>query len=81
MSHGKPIVTHPGTVSMGHLEQIEGCGYMAYSVEEYASKLKLIQENKNLYSEMSQNTLNKYFDKYSYNKVKQQIIDLYSEIL
>jgi glycosyltransferase involved in cell wall biosynthesis len=81
MSHGKPIVTHPGTVSMGHLEQIEGCGYMAYNVEEYANKLKLIKDNKEIYSAMSENTLNKYFEKYSYHKVKQQIIDLYSEVL
>lgn len=81
MYHGKPIVTHPGTVSMGHAEQIEGCGYMAYTVEDYANKLKSIEESKDLYLEMSQNTQNKYFEKYSYTKVKQQIIDLYSEVV
>ena len=40
-----------------------------------------IEENKDLYLEMSQNTQNKYFEKYSYTKVKQQIIDLYSEVV
>lgn len=81
MYHGKPIITHPGTVSMGHSEQIEGCGYMAYSVEDYSEKMKSISSNINLYHEMSENTLNKYFEKYSYDVVKQQIIDLYSEVI
>ena len=81
MYHGKPIVTHPGTVSMGHAEQIEGCGYMANSVEDYANKLKSMEESEDLYLEMSQNTHDKYSEKYSYTKVKQQIIDLYSEIV
>lgn len=81
MYHGKPIVTHPGTVSMGHAEQIEGCGYMAYSIDDYAKKIKSIQDSKDLYLEMSQNTQNKYFEKYSYNTVKKKILDLYREVL
>ncbi|MEN6553998.1 MAG: glycosyltransferase family 4 protein [Methanobacterium sp.] len=81
MYHGKPIITHPGTVSMGHAEQIEGCGYMAYSVEDYANKLKEIENSKYLYQELSQKTLNRYMDKYSYDRVKQKIIDLYFEVL
>ena len=81
MYHGKPIITHPGTISMGHDEQINGCGYMAYSIEDYSNKLKEIENNKDLYQEMSQKTLNRYLDKYSYDKVKQQIIDLYYDVL
>lgn len=81
MYHGKPIVTHPGTVSMGHLEQIDGCGHMTYSIDEYADKLKYIENNKNYYDDLSQSTLEQYNKKYSYDVVKQKIIDLYSEIL
>lgn len=81
MYHGKPIVTHPGTVSMGHLEQIEGCGYMAYTVEDYANQLKKMEKNIEYYQEMSEKTTNKYIEKYEYKKVKTQIIDLYRSVL
>jgi glycosyltransferase involved in cell wall biosynthesis len=81
MYHGKPIITHPGTISMGHAEQIEGCGYMAYSIEDYSDKLMEIENSKDLYLEMSSNTANKYFEKYSYDFVKKQIVDLYSEVM
>lgn len=81
MYHGKPIVTHPGTVSMGHSEQIEGCGYMAYTVEDYANQLNKMEKNIEYYQEMSEKTKNKYMEKYEYKKVKTQIIDLYRSVL
>lgn len=81
MYHGKPIITHPGSVSMGHLEQIEGCGCMAYSVEDYAEEMRTIENNKSYYNELVERTLNKYNQDYSYEKVKNKIVDLYESII
>ena len=81
MYHGKPIITHPGTVSMGHLEQIKGCGYMANTVEEYANEMKRIENNKDYLEELAKKTLDKYSQDYSYEKVKQKIIDLYNSVI
>jgi len=79
MYHGKPVVSHPA-LNMGHLEQIEGCGKVAYSVEEYASELSLLRDNKDYYVEKSENTLTRYYQKYDYRKVEQSIIDLYDNL-
>jgi glycosyltransferase involved in cell wall biosynthesis len=54
---------------------------MAYSIEDYSDKLMEIENSKDLYLEMSSNTANKYFEKYSYDFVKKQIVDLYSEVM
>lgn len=81
MYHGKPVLSHPGTVSMGHLEQIEGCGYMAYSVEEYANKMYEIENSKDLYLDMSSRTYQNYKEKYSYSSIEKQILDLYQEVV
>ena len=44
MYHGKPVVSHPA-LNMGHLEQIDGCGKIAYSLEEYANELIELKNN------------------------------------
>lgn len=81
MYHGKPVITHPGSVSMGHLEQIEGCGYMANTVEDYAREMKKIEQSKNYYFELSEKTLDKYNRDYKYEKVKSKIIELYNSVI
>lgn len=80
MSHFKPIVTHPGTVSMGHAEQIENCGFMANNIEEYAKTLELLAFNKNYYLEITEKTKIQYNMKYKFETVRQQILDLYESI-
>ena len=65
MYHGKPVITHPAE-NMGHMEQIDGCGKMAYSVNEYAEEMRLLKDNKNYYTEKSEKTLIKYKKQYSY---------------
>lgn len=77
MYHGKPVITYPGTVSMGHLEQIEGCGYMANSVEDYSNMMKLLEYNSDYYQELSEKTLDKYMKNYSYEIVKNKILEVY----
>ena len=81
MYHGKPVISYPGTVSNGHVEQIDDCGYMANSVEDYADKMFEIENNKDIYLDMSKKTYQKYNDKYSYDSIKNKILNLYNEIL
>ena len=64
-----------------NLEQIEGCGYMAYSVEEYAKKMNQLESSSDLYLEMSKKTYENYQEKYSYESIEKKILDLYQEIL
>jgi glycosyltransferase involved in cell wall biosynthesis len=77
--HGLPVITHPGQ-NMGHEEQIEGCGKMAYSVEEYAREMLALQENESYRQEKSHLALQRYTDKYCYKTVEQNILDLYESL-
>ena len=81
MYHGKPVISYPGTVSQGHFEQIEDCGYMANSVEDYANKMIEIENNKDIYLDMSKKTYQKYSEKYSYDSIKNKILNVYDEVL
>lgn len=80
MSHGLPIITHRG-LNIGHLEQIDGCGSVKDTVQEYANEMKLLMLNKDYYSELSEKTTLRYNQKYEYNIVKKMITDLYDEVL
>jgi hypothetical protein len=71
MYHGKPVVSYPG-VNMGHAEQIEGCGKMTYSVEEYSAEMLLLQ-NKEYYMEKSKKTKIKYISTYDFKYVENKL--------
>lgn len=77
--HGLPVITHPGQ-NMGHLEQIQGCGKMAYSVEEYAQEMIALRDNKSYREEKSHLAVQRYNDKYSYKTVEKTILDLYDRL-
>ena len=79
MYHGKPVISHPA-LNMGHLEQIEDCGKMAYSVEEYAQEMKKLKDDKDYYAEKSEKTLIKYNEKYDFKKIESNIIHLYDNL-
>lgn len=79
LHHGLPVVTHPGQ-NMGHEEQIEGCGKMAYSIEEYAREMLLLRENESYRKEKSHLARERYKNKYCYKTVEQNILDLYESI-
>ena len=79
MYHGKPVISHPA-LNMGHVEQIEDCGKMAYSLEEYVSEMVNLKDNKNYYQEKSEKTLNKYWKNYDYQTIEKNIISLYDNL-
>lgn len=79
MYHGKPIISHPA-LNMGHVEQIEDCGKMAYSLEEYILEMKKLKDNKDYYLEKSEKTINKYQKNYDYRLIEKNIISLYDNL-
>lgn len=77
--HGLPVITHPGQ-NMGHLEQIEGCGKMANTVEEYAKEMVALRDNKAYREEKRILSIQRYKDKYCYKTVEKNILDLYESL-
>jgi glycosyltransferase involved in cell wall biosynthesis len=80
MYHGLPIVTHTAQ-NMGHAEQIDGCGFMATSVEEYYQEMIRLKNDKSYREEKKINTLNRYSEKYCYKVIEKKILNLYESIL
>ena len=77
--HGKPVISHPA-LNMGHADQIEGCGKMVHTHEEYVKEMAAFEENPNYLLEMSLKARKKYNGNYRYETVKGKILDTYYEI-
>ena len=76
MFHSKPIISFIGDgTNLGHLEQVENCGKMTYSVSEYSEEMIRLQD-KNYYKEMSILVENKYKDSYDYKLVESELLNL-----
>lgn len=74
MAHKKPIVSYPGS-NMGHVEQLENCGKITYSIEEYKDEmLKLMDID--YYNIISNKTKEKYNTVYKYSIVEEKILNL-----
>ena len=81
MYNKKPIISFIGDgTNLGHVEQIEGCGKMTYSAEEYFNEMTQLQ-NKNYYEEMAEKVWQKYSSTYCYKKVEQKFLNLIGEDL
>ena len=75
MSHGLPVVTCPG-VNNGHEEQIKGCGFFCESKEDYIKAMTDLAWHPKMYQEMSDKTLQRYNDKYSFETTTGKFISL-----
>ena len=65
---------------MGHAEQIEGCGRLVNSLEEYTHEMILLEKSKDYYEDKSNLSLERYKEKYDYKKVENQFKELYNSI-
>ena len=74
MYHNKPIISYPG-LNMGHAEQLENCGVVAYSIDEYFNEMMNLK-NKDYYSKMSNKIKERYDSKYNYSIIENKIINL-----
>jgi len=77
--HGKPIITHPG-LNMGHASQVEGCGFMANTISDYAFYMRGLLTNRGLYDIMSKAAFEKYETFYSLNQSINKYTKLYKEV-
>jgi glycosyltransferase involved in cell wall biosynthesis len=76
MSHGLPIVTHPSNFNNGHIFQIDGCGFLARTSREYADVMKSLQNDAALRNLSSEKTREKYEEKFSFSKCRQDLLDV-----
>jgi glycosyltransferase involved in cell wall biosynthesis len=79
MYHGLPVITHAAQ-NMGHTEQIEGCGKMCWSMDEYVEEMKKLKDEKSYYGDKHSLTLQAYADRYCYTALENSILKLYREI-
>jgi hypothetical protein len=65
---------------MGHAEQLDGCGKMATTINQYAEHMLQYENDKNLYQTDSNNALKKYASSYDYKQVEEKIVRTFEEI-
>lgn len=76
MAHSLPIISHPSRFNNGHAYQINGCGFFASSVEEYANMMRSLQYDKNLRTTSSEKTREKYRSEFSFDTCRQSLLDV-----
>ena len=77
--HAKPCVSHPA-LNNGHLEQLSGCGIICKSVEDYASSMTELKNNKEYYKFLSTQSLTKWREVYKLEKCVARYIKIYQQI-
>ena len=78
--HGKPVISHSAP-NMGHADQIEGCGFIANNIPEYANYMMYLLKNKDVYATLSKRAWDKYRNLYSLETCMQRYISLYKEVV
>lgn len=80
MYHALPVISHTAQ-NMGHAEQIEGCGKMVTSVEDYMKEMKRLKDDKPYFEEKQASTYSRYEEKYQFKKIETLLLDLYRSVL
>ena len=76
MAHGKPIISHIGDgTNLGHLEQVEGIGFVTKSAEEYATEMAKYH-NKSYRLNLATKSTDKYLKTYEYGIVSSKLMGL-----
>lgn len=81
MYFGKPVVSHISEEFNGHVECIGNAGFVVKNYEEYVQKLKEIQENKDLYEDLSKKALQRFDGMYNYENQMCNIIKIYKDVI
>jgi glycosyltransferase involved in cell wall biosynthesis len=74
MAHDLPVITHPSSFNNGHLHQIDGCGFLAHSIQEYASFMKALEIDANLRKKIAEATSDKYNSHFSFERCRDKIL-------
>lgn len=79
MYHGLPVITHVAQ-NMGHAEQVEGCGKMCWSMDEYVDEMKKLKQDKPYLAEKKAATIKQYQKKYCYKIIENKLLDIYTNL-
>ncbi len=77
---GLPIISHNGSNANGHIETIGNAGIVHKTYENYVKELKNYKNNLKLRNILSQNARKRFEEKYSFNKIMNQIIEIYEKV-
>lgn len=78
--HAKPCLSHPG-INNGHFEQIEGCGIINNSIEEYSNNMRELQSNTDFYNFLSIESLKKWKNEYNLFECVSKYESIYESVL
>ncbi len=81
MYYGKPVVSHISDSFNGHIECIGEAGYVLENTEQYAIKLKEIQQNRDLYNNLCVKAKEQFNKMYDYQVQMDNIISIYKDVL
>ena len=77
-----PIVSHVSKEGFnGHVECIGHAGFVVDTYEQYAEKLKELEQNKELYEKFSQNAKMRFKEMYDFEIQMQNIINIYKDVV
>ena len=79
MYHGLPVIAHAAQ-NMGHAEQIEGCGKICWSMDEYVCEMKKLKQENQYLMDKKNATLQQYNKKYCYKLVENMLLEIYSSL-
>lgn len=79
--YGKPIISHMSDSFNGHVECVADAGFVVAASEEYTEKLKEIEQNKDLYNNLSIKAKRRFNEMYDHDKQMQNIISIYRDTL
>lgn len=79
--YAKPVISHISDSFNGHVECIGNAGFVLENVYEYLAKMLELEQNKDLYNNLSVNAREQFNKMYDYNKQMDNIISIYRETL
>lgn len=81
MCFSLPVITHPSGQYNGHLEVMNGNGYVADSVSEYARRMYELEHHAGLRKQCGERSRKIFESRYDLKRQMQRIIRIYKEIL
>ena len=79
--YGKPVVSHISDSFNGHVECIGDAGFVVENAKQYAQKLKDLEQNKDLYNNLSDKAKKRFLEIYDYEGQMSNIIAIYRDAL
>ena len=74
MAHYLPIISHPSSYNNGHLQQLDGCGFVANSISEYAHFMINLQLDEKLRNFSKMKVQEKYEEHFRFDKCLDSLI-------